>query len=279
MTGLLLAIFLGWAGGYRFYKKQPVAGVIYLLTFGICGVGWLIDVIFAIVEFSKQNSNTGHNVYIASTKDVQPYPRNYVAPLTETRAVTDGPEFETHSTKDTPKNIKQLNERFIVVDTETTGLNPNYDRILSIAAILYENGEPTKTFYTLINQPVTIPAEATAINGITNSMIKDAPSEKSAMEAFREFAGDAIQGKTLFVAYNAPFDFKFIKNAMERCGFEGNVRYFDALSYARRNISELKNYKQVTVAKHLRISTENAHNALADCKMCGAILMTLLQRT
>lgn len=48
MIGLLIAIFLGWAGGYRFYKKQPVLGVIYLLTFGVFGIGWLIDVIISI---------------------------------------------------------------------------------------------------------------------------------------------------------------------------------------------------------------------------------------
>lgn len=50
MTGLLIAIFLGWAGGYRFYKKQTVLGVVYLLTFGICGIGWIIDIITAAKE-------------------------------------------------------------------------------------------------------------------------------------------------------------------------------------------------------------------------------------
>lgn len=56
MSGLLIAIFLGWAGGYRFYKKQPVLGVVYLLTFGIMGVGWIIDVIMALRTYlsSKQ---------------------------------------------------------------------------------------------------------------------------------------------------------------------------------------------------------------------------------
>lgn len=53
MTGLLLAIFLGWAGGYRFYKGQKGLGVLYLLTFGICGIGWMIDVILAIIAFVK----------------------------------------------------------------------------------------------------------------------------------------------------------------------------------------------------------------------------------
>ena len=50
MTGLLIAIFLGPFGGYRFYKKQYVLGVIYLLTFGLFGIGWIVDIFLAIRE-------------------------------------------------------------------------------------------------------------------------------------------------------------------------------------------------------------------------------------
>lgn len=42
--GLLFAILLGWCGGYRFYRKQIGLGVLYLFTFGLCGVGWIIDI-------------------------------------------------------------------------------------------------------------------------------------------------------------------------------------------------------------------------------------------
>jgi len=48
MAGLLIAIFLGWAGGYRFYKKQIGLGVLYLLTFGLFGIGWLVDIFQAV---------------------------------------------------------------------------------------------------------------------------------------------------------------------------------------------------------------------------------------
>jgi TM2 domain-containing membrane protein YozV len=56
MTGLLLAIFLGWAGGYRFYKKQTVLGILYLLTFGLFGIGWLVDIYQAIRAMMKINT-------------------------------------------------------------------------------------------------------------------------------------------------------------------------------------------------------------------------------
>lgn len=48
MAGLLIAVFLGWFGGYRFYKKQTALGVLYLFTFGLFGIGWIIDIITAL---------------------------------------------------------------------------------------------------------------------------------------------------------------------------------------------------------------------------------------
>lgn len=54
MTGLLIAIFLGWLGGYRFYKRQTGLGILYLLTGGILGIGWIIDIFSAIKEMPSK---------------------------------------------------------------------------------------------------------------------------------------------------------------------------------------------------------------------------------
>ena len=56
MAGVLIAIFLGWVGGYRFYKKQIGLGILYLLTFGVFGIGWLVDIYVAIREMTKLSS-------------------------------------------------------------------------------------------------------------------------------------------------------------------------------------------------------------------------------
>lgn len=56
MTGLLLAIFLGWLGVYRFYKKQWLLGVVYLFTGGIAGIGWIIDIVIAYKEYKKSKT-------------------------------------------------------------------------------------------------------------------------------------------------------------------------------------------------------------------------------
>lgn len=64
MTGFLIAIFLGPFGGYRFYKKQYVLGVVYLLTFGLFCIGWFVDIFVAIREM------TGTKSEITSTETI-----------------------------------------------------------------------------------------------------------------------------------------------------------------------------------------------------------------
>lgn len=58
MIGLIFAIFLGWAGVYRFYKGQTGLGVLYLFTFGLFGIGWIIDVIQAFNEYRNPKATS-----------------------------------------------------------------------------------------------------------------------------------------------------------------------------------------------------------------------------
>lgn len=57
MKGILIAVFLGWLGGYRFYKGNKKLGILYLLTLGLCGIGWVVDIIIAV----RENNNTKDN--------------------------------------------------------------------------------------------------------------------------------------------------------------------------------------------------------------------------
>lgn len=88
MTGLVLAILLGWAGGYRFYKKQTGLGILYLLTVGLCGIGWIVDIIVAALEYKKQKEYdnrpkcmifevAGMNYYTENVMSIAKEKRNY----------------------------------------------------------------------------------------------------------------------------------------------------------------------------------------------------------
>ncbi|AOZ96997.1 exonuclease domain-containing protein [Butyrivibrio hungatei] len=277
MIGLIIACLLGWAGGYRFYKKQYGLGVLYLLTFGLLGIGWIVDIITAAKTFMK-NENLNKTLCEKQVRGSSDTSAFTISPEAGQTNTSPQATFYIHSSKDTEKNMSQLKERFIVIDTETTGLDSENDRIISISAMIYENMQPVHNFYTLVNPQRPIPSDASEINEITDSMVINAPSEHDMCKDLLAFCGDAVFGKTLFVAYNSTFDAKFIKSAMERSGFPGNIRHFDVMSFAKKRLPELKNYKQVTVAKHLGISAENAHNAVADCKMCAEILIKLIKR-
>ena len=186
--------------------------------------------------------------------------------------------FFTHKCKDTQKNIAKIKEKFIVIDTETTGLNSANDKLVSIAAIRFYDGVPINRFHTYINPMIPIPSSSTKINGITNEMVATAPKELEACILLYNFLNEAIDGSTIIVAYNSSFDMRFIENAMNRHGIHCNIRHFDVLGFTKRRILNLKNYKQVTVAQHLCIDSSGAHNALRDCEMCADILLTLLDK-
>lgn len=261
MTGIFVAVLLGWAGGYQFYKNKIGMGILYFFTFGLFGIGWIVDVITAFNEYRKNNNP----------------PANPTSSYNEVKASSPiEPTFYVHYSKATEKNIGQLQTHYIVIDTETTGVNAVYDRMVSVAALEVKNGIPVRNFYTLVKPDRSITKAATEVNGITNKMVSTAPSEHDACIKLLEFLGDAVFGKTLLVAYNAPFDAKIIKNAMERYQLHGNVRFFDALTFSRQTIKGLPNYKQVTVAEHFGIDTSNAHNSLRDCEICAEIINKLV---
>lgn len=54
---LLLCVFFGWAGGHKFYKKKIFSGILYLLTFGLFGIGWIIDIILLISRLIKKDTS------------------------------------------------------------------------------------------------------------------------------------------------------------------------------------------------------------------------------
>lgn len=175
--------------------------------------------------------------------------------------------------------IKRLHRSYVAFDTETTGLNSSRDRIVEIGAVLFENGVPAKTFETLVNPGIPIPAEASAVNHITNRMLRSAPDESTAFRDFALFLKDcgALHGETIICAHNARFDFGCLINTLTRLGYAASMKYLDTLSLSRRYIPELDNYKQATVEQFFNLKNRGSHRAQSDAEMCGQILRRLLE--
>lgn len=170
----------------------------------------------------------------------------------------------------------QLRREFIAFDVETTGLSPLNDRIVEIGALLFSNGEPVKTFSTLVNPNISISASASAVNHITNAMLKSAPSEDEVYKQFIEFLGEARIGNIIMCAHNAGFDFGFLSNTLSRLGYDANLKYVDTLSLAKKYVCGLENYKQRTLESHFFLSNAAAHRASSDAENCGRILLSII---
>ncbi len=166
-----------------------------------------------------------------------------------------------------------FDDTFVCFDLETTGFSAKNDRITEIGAVKIENGVITDTFSTFVNPERPIPAKITELTGITDSMVKDAPSDVDAVKDFLEFCGDAV-----LVAHNAPFDTSFIREVCAKSGMEYTYTSIDTVAICRSILNDIKNCKLDTVAKYLRLPDFNHHRACDDANILAHIFLQLIDR-
>lgn len=159
-------------------------------------------------------------------------------------------------------------DNFVVIDLETTGLEPAKDYILEIAAVKYENNKIIDTYTTLVNPEILISANITNINHIDNDMIKDCPKIEEVLPGFMNFIGQLP-----LVAHNAPFDIKFLNANLALLDLHLNNPIIDTLPISRKLFSEIENHKLGTIKEYLNIDVQDSHRALPDCYVCGQIYL------
>lgn len=168
--------------------------------------------------------------------------------------------------------------KFIAFDLETTGMKPNEGMIVEIGAVLFEGNRALKTYGTLVDPGMPIPPDASAVNGITDGMVRGKPRIADVLGPFAEFCGNLP-----LVAHNAPFDFKFLLEdvKLHRASAPRGV-VLDTLPLARKVFPGLPNYKLWTLVRHFNFPSGTFHRAEEDSAYCGLlfdrIVQTLLQR-
>lgn len=162
------------------------------------------------------------------------------------------------------KRLGSYLKDYVVFDLETTGINPQRDDIIEISAVKVCGHKITEEFSTLVNPGRHIPAGATAVNGITDDMVLEAPGIKTAIAGFLKFIGDDV-----LVGHNIhTFDTNFAYDAAwETLGRELQNDYVDTLFMARRCLPQLSHHKLTDLAEYFQIDTKGAHRALNDCIM------------
>ncbi len=170
------------------------------------------------------------------------------------------------------EDVNENNDRFVVFDIETTGLDKYNEEITEIGAVLVENGQVTKRWGTFVNPEKPIPAKITELTSITDDMVADAPKIGEALPEFFEFAKGAV-----LVAHNAKFDTGFIKEKAKKCGLKYNFGHLDTLMLAKCLYPDLANYRLNTLTKHLNVVLENHHRAVDDAKATADIFVKMLE--
>lgn len=160
-----------------------------------------------------------------------------------------------------PLNKETLhNAPLAFLDVETTGLRPDLGhRVVEIAVLQTQGLEKGREFSTLINPQRPIDPGAARVNGISDTMVADAPAFAQILPQLQ----DLLAGRVL-VAHNAPFDLKFLhaEYSIARTSFEPGP-ILDTLKLARRQYHFYSN-SLGNIAGNLRIRTPSAHRALGD---------------
>lgn len=166
--------------------------------------------------------------------------------------------------------------REIVLDTETTGLDPAVGhRMVEIGCIELFNHVPTgKTWHYYINPEREIPSEAIAVHGITNEKVKKAPVFAELVGSFMDF----IEGATL-VIHNAEFDLKFINYQMKDFGYKPIkiADVVDTLWVARKKFpGQPASLDALCRRFNIDLSGRDFHGALLDAQLLADVYLELI---
>jgi DNA polymerase III subunit epsilon len=164
--------------------------------------------------------------------------------------------------------------REIVLDTETTGLDPfQGHRLVEIGCIELVNRIPSgQSFHRYLNPERDVPAEAAAIHGLSSEFLKDKPFFAEIVDDLVAFIGDAP-----LVAHNALFDLAFLNAELERAGKTLVQRLVDTLLLARRKYPGAPNRLDDLCTRYgVDNSRRTKHGALLDAELLAEVYLELI---
>ena len=166
--------------------------------------------------------------------------------------------------------------REIVLDTETTGLDPlRGDRLVEIGCVEIYNRMPTgQTFHRHINPERDMPEEAFAVHGLSSEFLADKPLFAGVVDEFLEFIGDAP-----LVIHNASFDIGFINAELDRIKRPpvARDRLVDTLLLARRKHPGVSNRLDDLCSRYaIDNSRRTKHGALLDAELLAEVYIDLI---
>jgi DNA polymerase III subunit epsilon len=193
-----------------------------------------------------------------------PHPRSKVQSMTSQELST------------APNTMRDVS--FAVVDFETTGLNPETDRIVQLAAIIMNGeGDIVDSFDTIVKpeSPAEYQHGAEHIHGISTEQVSNGMPLRNALEQLWNIASGNV-----FTAHNAAFDLGFLHAESERVGIEGHIDFhIDTLELSRRTTGAdtTRRHNLFALCEHYGIERDHVHDAKSDATATAQLLMHLIK--
>lgn len=161
---------------------------------------------------------------------------------------------------------------YAVVDIETTGGHASANGITEVAINIHDGNEIVESYTTLINPRQPIPAHITALTGIDDDMLMDAP-------AFDEVALQIYQllSNKVFVAHNVNFDYSFLKHHLAVSGYDLQCKKLCTVRLSRKLIPGKSSYSLGKLCTALQIPIQNRHRAAGDADATSILFNLLLE--
>ena len=160
---------------------------------------------------------------------------------------------------------------YTVIDLETTGLKAASDAIIEYGALRVRDGVPVEELTMLVCGVEKVPAEITALTGLSAAELQQGTEPREALQRFLTFLG-----KDPLVGHNIAFDLEFLRMACKQYGFPILTNHqTDLAQLARRKLSRVANYKLATLAQHFQLAEKVEHRALPDCRLIQQVYCKL----
>ncbi len=240
-----------------------------------------MDGISTISQYASRAASWGHKaIAITDRGNVQSFPEAQIAAKSNNIKMIYGVEMnmiEPHvSIVFNPIDTSIEHATFVSFDLETTGFSFVHERITEFGAVKIRNGEIIDRLQSFINPQKKISLKIANLTGITDDLVKDAPTIEEFMPRILEFFEDSI-----LVAHNAKFDIGFLNENLKRLQQDAIKNpTIDSLALARAILKPMKSYRLGNVCRQYRVAYDNdvAHRADYDAEVLASVFTTMLHQ-
>lgn len=160
---------------------------------------------------------------------------------------------------------------FAVVDIEATGGSPRQGRIIEIAIVVHNGNRVIEEYSSLVNPQEKIDPFVTALTGISDEMVEDAPCFKELSQTINQLTENRI-----IVAHNSRFDYGFLRQEFKRLGKRFQRKNLCTVTMSKKLLPGHSSYSLGNLCKDLNIPIKNRHRALGDASATTILLEKLL---